>query len=127
MFTALKNLKEKYENSSSWGEFFAFYLIDLDDIYKRLEGKTEIQQIEILKRALEEQTKKTKELIEEVSKQREQIKELENSNRQKDLEMQKLKKSQSLIGLKTKIEKLGTSINVLSEALVEVSFKNKVN
>lgn len=76
MFKTLKSLKERYENSSSWGEFFASYLIDLDSIYKRLEGKTKDQQIEILKRALEEQTKKTKELVGEIARQNEMIEQL---------------------------------------------------
>lgn len=113
MFNALKNFKEKYQNSSSWGEFFASYLIDLDDIYKRLEGKTEKQQIEILKRALEDQTKKTKELIGEVSKQKEAIEELTNEN-------QELKKMVGRVidmridtsGIGKKIERINTLIEI---------------
>lgn len=117
MFKTLKSLKEKYKNSSSWGEFFASYLIDLESIYKKLEGKTEKQQIEILKKALEDQTKKTKELIGEVSKQNELIEELTREN-------QKLKSSQgiSLDNLIKEINELTGNVNEV-KALIKVNQK----
>ena len=77
MFNLLKTYK-KLKNSKTWGEFIASYFIDLDKIYKELEGKTEAQQIEILKQALEDQTKKTGELVEENQRLKEQLKELES-------------------------------------------------
>jgi glycine cleavage system H lipoate-binding protein len=77
MFNPFKTYR-KLKNSKTWGEFIASYFIDLDKIYKELEGKTEAQQIEILKQALEDQTKKTGELVEENQRLKERLKELES-------------------------------------------------
>ena len=56
----------------------------MDEFYKELEGKTETQQIRMLKDALEKQQNKVEELISEISKQNERIEEL--TNKVKDLE-----------------------------------------
>lgn len=111
MFKSLKNTLNKYNKSKSWKEFFASYLIDLDELYQQLENKTEAQQIVILKQALEEQTKKTGELVGEIARQKEQIEELENSNKQKDLKIKELEESQKNISL----EKLKETVKDLTD------------
>lgn len=119
MFNTLKNLKNKYYSSSTWGEFFASYLIDLDDIYERLKGKTEKQQIEILKKALEDQTKKTKELAGELAKQNEYIEELENKVKKLEKESENDGLLDLLIEANKQANKLGESIKQ-TQASIEI-------
>ena len=89
MFSTLKNLKEKYQNSSSWTELFVSFFPALDDIYKRLgEAKNDKERVKILTEGLELSQQEIKRLMEENIR-------LQNSILEKDLEIKKLRGERS--------------------------------
>jgi len=118
MFSTLKILKEKYQNSSTWTELF-LSLTSLENVYERLDqAKTDKERVGILTEALELQQNKLKELIEEIAKQKEQIEELENK-----IKVLENKNDDGLIKLLVKAneeaDKLGINIKQ-TQALIEV-------
>ena len=119
MFIALKSLKEKYQNSSTWTELFLSYLPRMNDIYKRLgEAESDKERIKIYEELVQFQQKKIEDLANENQKLREWVK------NQKE-EVKRLKKEvgddgliKLLIKANEEADKLGTNINQ-TQVLIE--------